>query len=134
MNNYQLKTGFENMDIDWVVNNLQTTYWADDRSKETIIKSMENSCCFGVFDGEHQIGFCRIITDFATTYYFCDAIVEENYRGKGIGSILLNYITQHDLYKNLRGILGTKDAHGFYEHFGFKKNDKLFMQRWSKIL
>lgn len=134
MDNYQLKTGFENMDVDWVVENLQSTYWADDRSRETIIKSMKNSSCFGVFDGEHQIGFCRVITDFATTYYFCDAIVEQSYRGKGIGSILLNHITQDDLYKNLRGILGTKDAHGFYEHFGFEKNDKLFMQRWSKVL
>ena len=122
------------MDVDWVVENLQSTYWADDRSRETIIKSMKNSSCFGVFDEEHQIGFCRVITDFATTYYFCDAIVEQSYRRKGIGSILLNHITQDDLYKNLRGILGTKDAHGFYEHFGFEKNDKLFMQRWSKVL
>lgn len=133
MSDYTLKTGFNNMDVSWVVKVLQKTYWADDRSDEIIIKSMQNSNCIGVFDKDKQIGFCRLITDFATTYYFCDAIVEESYRGKGIGSVMLNYIIEDDLYKNLRGILGTKDAHGFYEHFGFEKNDKLFMQRWTKV-
>ena len=129
---YTLKKGFENMDIEWVCNALHSTYWADDRSFETIKKSMENSLCYGVFHNNKEIGFCRIITDYATTYYFCDAIVDKEYRGKGIGSIMLNDITNDSLFKDLRGILGTKDAHGFYEHFGFEKNDKLFMQRWQK--
>ena len=132
MNSYKLKIGYKNMDANWVVNALQKTYWADDRPTDVIIKSMQNSDCFGVFDGDKQIGFCRVITDHATTFYFCDAIIEESYRGKGVGSIMLNYITNSPEYKDLRGIVGTKDAHGFYEHFGFEKNDTWFLQRWSK--
>ena len=91
---YTVKTGFENMDLSWVVKNLQATYWADDRSAETIEKSMKNSQCFGVFDGEKQLAFCRVITDYATTYYFCDAIVDPSCRKSGIGSIMLNAGTQ----------------------------------------
>ena len=131
--NYTVKTGFENMDIKWVTKALQKTYWADDRSDETIEKSMRNSYCYGVFEGDKQIAFCRLITDFATTYYLCDAVVDENCRGKGIGSIMLNAIVADERFKNLRGILGTKDAHSFYERFGFEKNEKLFMQRWTKV-
>ena len=131
--NYTVKTCFENMDIKWVTGALQKTYWADDRSDETIEKSMRNSYCYGVFEGDKQIAFCRLITDFATTYYLCDAVVDENCRGKGIGSIMLNAIVADERFKNLRGILGTKDAHSFYERFGFEKNEKLFMQRWTKV-
>ena len=130
---YTVKTGFENMDLSWVVKNLQATYWADDRSAETIEKSMKNSQCFGVFDGEKQLAFCRVITDYATTYYFCDAIVDPSCRKSGIGSIMLNAVVNDPVLKDLRGILGTKDAHGFYSHFGFEKNDRLFMQRWTKV-
>ena len=133
MNSYEVKTGFENMDLSWVTKALQSTYWADDRSDEVIEKSLRNSHCFGIFDGERQVGFCRVITDYATTYYLCDVIIEESLRGKGVGSILINAVVQDPVYNNLRGILGTKDAHGFYSHFGFEKNDKLFMQRWTKV-
>ena len=130
---YTVKTGFENMDLNWVVDALHGTYWADDRRAETIEKSMRNSLCFGVFEGETQVGFCRVISDYATTYYFCDAIIEESCRGKGVGSIMLNAVVTDPRFSDLRGNLGTKDAHGFYEHFGFEKNDKLFMQRWTKV-
>ena len=130
---YTVKTGFENMDLQWVTKALQSTYWADDRSDETIEKSMRNSECFGVFDGEKQVGFCRVISDYATTYYFCDAIIDESCRKQGIGSIMLKAVTEDSRFTSLRGILGTKDAHGFYEKFGFEKNDKLFMQRWTKV-
>ena len=130
---YAIKTGFDNMDLQWVTKTLQATYWADDRSDETIEKSMRNSCCYGIFDADRQIAFCRVITDFATTYYLCDVIVEESLRKIGIGSILINSVTSAPQFASLRGILGTKDAHRFYEKFVFEKNDKLFMQRWTKV-
>lgn len=124
--------GFERMDCDKVVKLLQATYWADDRSRETIITSMKNSECFGVFDGEVQVGFARVITDYSTTYYLCDVIFEEEYRNKKLGSMLMEVIVNDVRFKSLRGILGTKDAHDFYKKFGFDKNEKLFMQRWEK--
>jgi len=130
---YTVKSGFENMDVQWITKTLQSTYWADDRSDEVIEKSLKNSFCYGVFDGEKQVACCRIITDYATTFYLCDVVVEENLRKSGVGSIMIEAVVNDPQFSSLRGILGTKDAHGFYEKFGFEKNDKLFMQRWTKV-
>ena len=130
---YTVKTGFENMDLQWVIKTLQSTYWADDRSDEIIEKSLKNSFCYGVFDGDKQVACCRIITDYATTFYLCDVVVESNLRNSGVGSILMEAVISNPQFANLRGILGTKDAHGFYEKFGFEKNNTLFMQRWTKV-
>jgi N-acetylglutamate synthase-like GNAT family acetyltransferase len=130
---YVVKSGFENMDVQWITKTLQATYWADDRSDEVIEKSLINSFCYGVFDGEKQVACCRIITDYATTFYLCDVVVEESLRKSGVGSIMMEAVVNDPQFANLRGILGTKDAHSFYEKFGFEKNDKLFMQRWTKV-
>ena len=130
---YTVKSGFENMDVQWITKTLQSTYWADDRSDEVIEKSLKNSFCYGVFDGEKQVACCRIITDYATTLYLCDVVVEEHLRKSGVGSIMMEAGVNDPQFSSLRGILGTKDAHGFYEKFGFEKNDKLFMQRWTKV-
>ena len=130
---YVVKSGFENMDVQWITKTLQATYWADDRSDEVIEKSLRNSFCYGVFDGEKQVACCRIITDYATTFYLCDVVVEESLRKSGVGSIMMEAVVNDPQFANLRGILGTKDAHSFYEKFGFEKNDKLFMQRWTKV-
>ena len=77
----------------------------------------------GVFDGEKQVACCRIITDYATTFYLCDVVVEESLRKSGVGSIMMEAVVNDPQFANLRGILGTKDAHSFYEKFGFKKDD-----------
>ncbi|MEG0020789.1 MAG: GNAT family N-acetyltransferase [Oscillospiraceae bacterium] len=133
--NITVKKGFDEMNLPKVTALLQSTYWADDRSKEQIEKSMKNSICVGAFNEEkEQIGFARVITDHATTYYLCDVIVATEYRGHNVGSALLTAIVEDEELKDLRGILGTKDAHGFYANFGFEKNEKLFMQRWTKVL
>ena len=130
---YTVKSGFENMDVNWITKTLQSTYWADDRSDQTIETSLKNSCCFGVFDDDRQVACCRVITDYATTFYLCDVVVEESLRKSGVGSLLIEAVVSHPQFASLRGILGTKDAHGFYEKFGFEKNDQLFMQRWTKV-
>lgn len=126
---YIIKTGFSNMQIDNIYRLLHTSYWAQDRSKEAIIKSMENSLCFGVFDGEKQIAFARVFTDYVTTYYACDIIVDMTYRGQGIGKQLVGYIVEYPDLKSLKGVLGTKDAHALYRQYGFQSADANMMIR-----
>lgn len=129
-----IKKGLENMDIPAATKLIQSTYWADDRTDETILTSMKNSICYGAFEvnSGKQIGFARVITDYSTTFYLCDVIIEEQYRGKKVGTLLVGTITEDNAIKNLRGILGTRDAFTFYEKFGFIKKD-IFMQRWAKV-
>ena len=116
---------------------LGNSYWAAARSKEIIIKSIENSFCFGVYHKDKQIGFARMITDYATYAYLCDVIVDEKYRGQGIGKELVRTILEHPELEDVKSLwLQTSDAHKLYEKYGFEGvNDtsKLMIKRKKAI-
>ncbi len=113
--------GADKLDSREVARLLQTTYWAGKRSLEQIELSMRNSSCYGVYLEKERklVGFARVISDYATTYYLCDVIIDPEYRGRGLGTALLEYIESLPLYAGLRGFLTTRDAHGLYEKFGY---------------
>jgi len=123
--NYMITDNSEAINIDFVTNILQTTYWAKDRSKATIQKSIENSICFSLFKEKQQIGFARIITDFATFGYLADVIIDENYRNKGLGKWFVETIITDERWNNFFLTLATKDAHKLYEKYGFKNTPRL---------
>lgn len=125
-----ISTDKSRLDVDVIQGFLQRSYWGQHRAKASIIQtSIDNSLCYGVYDGEKQIGFARVITDFATTYYLCDVFIDEDYRGRGVGKTLIEAITTSEELKNVQGILGTKDAHGLYEQYGFARDAERFMRR-----
>ena len=98
------------------------SYWAKGRSRETVENSIDHSLCFGVFDTENkQVGFARVVSDYAVFAWLLDVFILENYRGQGLGKMLMDAIMSH---KDLQGLkrwgLGTADAHGLYEQYGFK--------------
>jgi GNAT superfamily N-acetyltransferase len=99
------------------------SYWAKGRSIQTVQKSIENSLCFGVYtDKNQQVGFARVVSDFAVFAWIMDLFILEGYRKKGLSKLLMQAIMN---YPDLQGLerwgLGTKDAHGLYEQFGFTK-------------
>ena len=119
---YRIIDGSEKMNLDEVVRLLRMTYWADKRSVEQIRKSMDNSSCYGVYleDEKKLVGFARVISDYATTYYLCDVIIDTSYQHKGLGTALVSYIESLSEYSSLRGILITRDAHNLYQKFGYE--------------
>ena len=128
---YRIVEGKENIKVEDVVRLLKMTYWADSRPVEIIDKSMENSKCVGLYvDGvERLVGFARVISDYATTYYLCDVIIDEDYQHKGLGKALVSYVVSMPDYKGLRGLLVTKDAHKLYEKYGYEIiNDRAMMR------
>ncbi len=118
----QISTNKKKLDIKLIHEFLsKESYWAKGRDIEVVKRSIENSLCFGVYDDEKQIGFARVVTDFAIFAWLLDVFILENYRGKGYGKMLMKAIMSHDKLQNLqRWGLGTDDAHGLYEQFGFK--------------
>ncbi|MBR2834313.1 MAG: GNAT family N-acetyltransferase [Coriobacteriales bacterium] len=122
---YQIIDGADKMNIDEVVKLLKASYWANKRSKETIERSMRNSSCYGVYlNSEHKlVGFARVISDYATTYYLCDVIIDQEWQHRGLGTALVSYIESRPEYEGLRGLLLTRDALAFYEQFGYKVLD-----------
>lgn len=131
MNEIEVRVGYENMDFEAVKGLLKQTYWARARKDEVIKRSMENSLCFGAFLKEtgEQIGFARAMTDYATTYYLADVVVDEAHRGLGAGAALVKAATENEQLKKLRGILITKTAAGLYGKFGFGEYDGTFMSK-----
>jgi GNAT superfamily N-acetyltransferase len=84
-------------------------------------RSLENSLCFGLYERGRQIGFARVVTDRATFAWLCDVFVLEEYRGRGLSKWLINGVMSHHALQGMRRVLlGTRDAHGLYERFGFR--------------
>jgi GNAT superfamily N-acetyltransferase len=108
------------LDVDAIHGYLTTSYWSPGVSKETIVRAIANSLCFGLFHGAHQVGFARVITDKATFAYLSDVYVLEPHRGKGLSKWMLEVIRDHPELQGLRRfMLATSDAHGLYSQFGF---------------
>jgi len=98
----------------------EESYWAKERTREQTEKAIKNSLPFGVYKGENQIGFARVVTDYATFAYLGDVFILDEFRGKGLSKWLMQTILSHpDLQGFRRWILATADAHGLYEQFGF---------------
>lgn len=98
----------------------EESYWAKNIPREKVEKSMENALCFGVFTEGNQVGFARVISDFATIAYIGDVFILPQHRGKGLSKRLMRMIMEHPELQGLRRwILATADAHSLYEQFGF---------------
>ena len=125
MMDYRIIDGAENMKMEDIQRLLKMTYWADKRSMETIERSVSNSSCYGVYadDQEKLIGFARVISDYATSYYLCDVIIDPEYQHRGLGTALVSHIVTSPEYVKLRGFLITRDAHDLYRKFGFEVVD-----------
>ncbi|HEX8814894.1 MAG TPA: GNAT family N-acetyltransferase [Terriglobales bacterium] len=109
------------LDIDVIHNYLTNCYWAKGIPRETVARSIENSLCFGVYAEGRQIGFARVITDFATYAYIGDVFILDSHRGRGLGKWLMQCIMHHPRLQDLRRwSLVTRDAHGLYAPYGFR--------------
>ncbi len=117
---YTISTDKSKLDVPLIHHFLYTTaYWATGRPMSVVRKSIENSLCFGVYEGANQVGFARVISDLATFGYLCDVFILPSYRGKGLGKWLVTCIMEHPDVRALRRILlSSRDAHGLYEKYG----------------
>jgi len=131
--NYLISDNKNIIQSDRVFEMLSSTYFAKNRAKDIIGKSIKNSMCFGVYLDNIQVGFARCITDYATIYYLCDVVIDEKHRGQGLGKALTKFITQHESLATAMGVLGTEDAHGLYEKFGFMRDRGMYKPPSHKI-
>jgi GNAT superfamily N-acetyltransferase len=99
---------------------LADTYWARDIPRSVVDRSIENSMTFGLFAGDRQVGFARVITDRATFAYVADVFIVLSHRGRGLAQWLMEVIRAHpDLQGLRRWVLLTRDAHQLYRKVGF---------------
>jgi GNAT superfamily N-acetyltransferase len=119
---FYISTDQSKLDVPMIVDFLlNTSYWAKDRNKVMIEKSIVNSLSFGVYDAtDKQVGFGRVVTDYAVYAWIMDVFILEECRGKGLGKLLMSAIVDHEELQSLKRLgLATRDAHKLYEQFGF---------------
>ena len=128
--NYLLSTDADKLDVDLIHDCWSNqSYWAKGVSREKVLRSMQHSLCFGVYVidpvRDRQVGFARVVTDFATFAYLADVFILDAHRGQGLGKWLVNCILAHpELQELRRWVLFTQDAHTLYTRFGFRQIDE----------
>ena len=132
---FSISTDRDKLDLGFIHGFLSgEAYWSRNIPLATVKKSVENSLNFGLYHGERQIGYARIITDYATIAYLGDVFVISEYRGKGLSKWLMQQVTDHpDLQGLRRWLLLTMDAHELYKKFGWQpiQSPDRYMERFN---
>ncbi len=117
---FSVSTDKSRLDIDLVQKFLsKSSYWAQGRLFDVTQKSIEHSFCFGVYDGDLQVGFARVVTDYATFAWLCDVFILESHRSLGLGKWLIECVVAcPDLQGLKKFFLATRDAHELYRRYG----------------
>src|SRR5258706_756411 len=129
---YVISTDRSRLNIDLIHDFLsKTSYWAIDRASDVVQRSIDNSICFGVYKGNDQVGFARVVTDYATFAWIADVFVLPEHRGQGLSKWLMDVMLSHTQLQGFRRwVLATKDAHGLYERYGFIRLHR--PERWME--
>lgn len=133
---YTISTDNRFLDVDTIHHYLsKESYWATGIPREILQKSINNSFCFGIYHGNmavgespggravvgQQVGFARVVTDYATFGWLADVFVLPEHRGRGLSKWLVQTIVEHPEMQQLRRLmLATHDAHGLYSQYGFE--------------
>jgi N-acetylglutamate synthase-like GNAT family acetyltransferase len=130
---FSISTDKQQLDVEFIHRYLSTeAYWSKGIPMHTLQKALENSMCFGLYEGKKQLGFARVITDMATIAYLGDVFITPEFQGRGLGKWLLQEIMNHpELQGMRRWILLTSDAHELYRQQGF--TDLADPTKWMEI-
>jgi GNAT superfamily N-acetyltransferase len=110
---------------------LAKTFWGHRRPREVVAKLIHASMCFSLFRHREQIGFSRVVTDYAVFSWLSDVVIKDGYRGRGLGGWLTGCILEHPQISGTQFVLQTTDAAGLYKKFGFQGNEKLMTRKPS---
>jgi GNAT superfamily N-acetyltransferase len=119
---YVISTDRSRLDLDAVHAYLsEEAYWSPGVPRAVVERSIEHSLNFGLYRGDEQVGFARVVTDYATFAWLADVFVLREHRGAGLGKWLVETAVSHPELRGLRRwILATGDAHELYARFGFE--------------
>ncbi len=115
-----VSTDKSKLDVSFIQNFLAAIYWSAPRTLEEVQTVIDASFCFGIYLDNKQIGFARVITDYVVFAYVMDVFIDENHRGKGYSSLLIEAMMKEPQLQQVKiWRLATSDAHFLYEKFGF---------------
>ncbi len=117
--------------VEVVADLLAKTFWGHRRPRAVVEKLIGNSMCFSLLCNQVQIGFARVVTDYAVFSWLSDVVIRDDYRGRGLGEWLVECILEHPRTAGTQFVLQTTDAAGLYKKFAFQANEKLMTRKPS---
>ena len=101
----------------------QNAFWAKSRSINDIKKSLANSdVVVSLWVGDEIVGFGRGLTDGIYRGVLWDIVIDQNYQGKGFGTLILKNLLSSKKIKNIKKLyLMTTNQKSFYSKFDFKE-------------
>ena len=131
-NEYLISTNPEMLQPKVILDYMQNqSYWAKTRTAKQMSTAIKNSLCFGLFHRKKQVGFARVVTDYAVFAYLADVYILPDRQGASLGKWLMQVILSHPELQNItRWILATRDAHRLYEKYGFQRLNHA--ERWME--
>jgi len=111
--------------------------WSRGIPRETVARAIAHSLNFGVFDGDAQVAYARVVTDRATFAWLADVFVLQAHRGRGHALRLMDAVVAHPALQGLRRFsLATSTAPGLYARYGFTPlvKPQLLMERYAPDL
>jgi GNAT superfamily N-acetyltransferase len=128
---YELDDDVDRIDVDMIHGFVTEQYWARGRGREVVEDLVRASArVIGVFLGDRQVGFCRVVSDGHVMAYLSDVFILPEHRGYGLGKELASEAIDRGPHAGLIWLLHTKDAHGFYDQFGFSSPGERLLERW----
>jgi len=108
------------------------SYWASGRTREVTERPIEHSLCVGLYapDGGGQVGFARVVTDYATFCWLCDVFVDAAHRDNGVGTFLVQAALGHPHVAGLRTVLMAEPGRSLYRRLGF--GELISPERWME--
>ncbi len=118
---FTVSTDLDRLNLGFTIDYLAQTYWGQGTAKEKLRRSIENALNFGLYQADgRQVGFTRVVTDYARFAWLSDVFVIDELRGRALGKWLVDCAVNHpDLADMSRFLLATADAHGLYRQSGF---------------
>ena len=133
---YLISNDKDKLDIDLIHQYLSAvSYWAKGRNLAQVKTTLEASICFGVYLGEKQVGFARVLSDKVTLAYLADVFILPEHQGQGLGKRLIRTVLEHEDFQTVSWLLKTKDAQELYKKFGFEilESPNRFMVRAKAV-
>jgi GNAT superfamily N-acetyltransferase len=131
---FTISTDPARLDLAVIHGFLYHCYWSPGVPREVVAKAIHHSFCFGLYEGSSQIGFARVVTDYASFAYLADVFVLPTHRGQGLGIWLIECVINCPALQSIRSfLLATRDAHSLYRKFGFEAADerRIMVKRYA---
>lgn len=117
----RISTDPEELDLDMIHAFLSgQAAWSRGMPRPVLERAIENSLCFSAWRDGRQVGFARVVSDYATFAWLCDVFVVPDERGQGHARAMLDAVVSHPQLQGLRRFsLASSSARGLYAAFGF---------------